>query len=721
MKKKIPLIIVIVALTFSATFLHAQHLFSVSQNDLSKENITLLKNQIINSEIIPLSLTKNNENKEVYPVAFSSVKNTKIIILNEQTGDHAVITPVATSLIEFQLAPFFIEELRQGALGNANYYLILETTNDFSVKNVASIPAIQSEVYIPQYFYGKKENVKKALPKDRQIVSIFKQRPHIISDFSDDIERQQYLAQLEEEMSYYVYMYQLSDGTLCTYDEYFNPDKEKKYRNVGGSLEFVLSGIMNETEYFATEYALELWGEQLASRVPVDISVDFLPLGDGVLGMTFFPQCFFDAATTTWYPAALWNQLEEYNASGMEDIKIIMNSKYRFYFGLDGSTDGRTDWVTVMIHEVAHGLGFGSQCHTDGSYFYGAHPVIYDRMLYQGLTGLCLTELTEPERAALIISNNLYAGRPGSNLLAAHNNIRVKMYAPTSYRPGSSAHHWDSNVNFPTFMKYAYERPLHTFNTRKIGLFLDLGWTRPVIEPNAVWVTFRANSGSGNMLPQQFLPEIAQKLKISPFSKRGYTFTGWNTLPDGTGDSYTDRELVTISDDLELYAQWEVNTYTLTFYAPGSVVSPTSKQVVYDAPIGEMPIPVRDGYEFDVWRIGVVSINEETAWNHVVDRTAVARWIPVVGINENVRVENLYPLQIIPNPAKNSIELRITNYELRVDRIEFYNVFGQLVKSVPFSGNVTEQGVSQNINISDLSAGMYVVKVGDQTAKLIVN
>jgi len=716
MKKISFFIIAIIALTLSATLLHAQHLFSVNYNDISKENVTQLKAQMINLDIADLSLTKNNENKEVYPVALSSVKNTKIIILNEQTGGHVTITPVKEYLTEFQLAPFFIEELRQAVLGDASRYLVVETTSDFSVKNVASVSIAKEGVYIPQYFYGKKENTKEALPKDRQIINIFKQKPHVTSDFSNNVD----IAQLEETMSYYVYMFKLPDGTLCTYDEHFNPDKEKNYRNVGEYLEFALSGIMNETQYFATEYALELWSEQLAGTVPVDISVDFLPLGDGILGMTYFPTCFFNTETTTWYPAALWNQMVGYNASGIEDIKIIMNSNYRFYFGLDGNTNGRTDWVTVMIHEATHGLGFGSQCHTDGNYFYGEHPVIYDRMLYQGLTGPCLTELTESERAALIISNNLYAGCPGSNLLTAHNGVRVKMYAPTTYRPGSTAHHWDSNVSFSTFMKYAYERPLHTFNTRKIGLFLDLGWTLPVVDPNAVWVTFHTNSGFGNMLPQQFLPDVAQKLKINPFTKRGHIFTGWNTLPDGTGISYTDRELITISNDIDLYAQWEAITYTLTFYPSGGTVTPISKQVIHDAPIGEIPIPVREGHKFEEWRIGIIPINEETIWTHVVNRTAVARWTPAVGIDDNAGIENFRPIQIIPNPANHTIELRITNYELRIDHIEFYNIFGQLVKSVPFTGKAGKEGVSQMINISDLSAGMYVVKAGEKAVKLMV-
>lgn len=45
---------------------------------------------------------------------------------------------------------------------------------------------------------------------------------------------------------------------------------------------------------------------------------------------------------------------------------------------------------------------------------------------------------------------------------------------------------------------------------------------------------------------------------ITPFAptKEGYTFSEWNTKPDGTGDSYAESENVVISSDTTLYAIW---------------------------------------------------------------------------------------------------------------------------------------------------------------------
>ncbi|MDR2973040.1 MAG: InlB B-repeat-containing protein [Bacteroidales bacterium] len=703
---------------FSSTSLQAQHLFAVNQNNLSQENRIQLLNQISNCEISTLQMVKNNENKNVFPVVFSSTQNTQIIILNELTGNSVVITPVNEAITEFQLTPFFIEELKQATLGEADRYLVVETTSDFSVKKVFSVYVSSDEPYIPRYFYGKKENVKEALPKDRQIIHIFKEKPQIISAFPNDPAQQSYIAQIEEEMSYYVYMYKLPDGTLCIYDEHFNPDNTKSSGSVGNYLEFELTGTLNDLQRSATEFGLELWSNELAGTVPVSINVDFYPLGAGIIGMSFRTQNFLDTETNTWYCSALWNQLVGYNATSMNDISILMSSNFNFYFGYDGVTS-KIDYVTIVIHEVTHGLGFYSMCDNYGTYSYTTEegywentdfPGIYDRMLYKGISGPCLTELNQNERAELMTSNNMYAAGP--NLLVANEGDRVKIFAPSTYMSGSSSHHWDNSVTFPTFMKFAYDYPLHTFNNRKIGIFMDLGWKIPDINPEAIWVYFFANGGEGYRPPQTFMPGIAQKLKINPFTNAGYSFSNWNTSSDGTGDSFYDRETITIYEDMNLFVKWKPNEYTLKFYADMGIVSPKSKQVTYGEPIGELPIPEKEGYTFKEWKIGPVVIDERTTWKYISDMTAMATWGKIQRVFEN---QNFVSVQVTPNPTNNYIEVSILNEELKINIVEFYNIVGQLVKTAPIKEKLSR------IDISDLKAGVYMVKVDKKIVKLVVN
>jgi len=414
-----------------------------------------------------------------------------------------------------------------------------------------------------------------------------------------------------------------------------------------------------------------------------------------------------------------------------------MNKNYNFYYGVDAKVpNNRYDYLTIMLHEVCHGLGFSAIIGQNGSYSYTPptgpqqstpYPGIYERQLFQGTDGPCLTELSQSQRAALLISNNLYAGAPGSHLLNANDGERIKMYAPTTYSSGSSTSHWDSSVTFPTFMKYSIgsgaSNALHTFNDKKISLMQDIGWVLPKLNPNAFSVTFHPNGSEGVIVPQQFLPGVTKKLKPNTFKKEGYSPYKWNTLPNGSGTNYDERQLVNLTGDIDLYALWQANEYTLQLNPSGGTVEYNSKKVVFDAPIGELPIPVREGYIFEEWRIGATPINKETIWKYPENRQASAKWRVDNSIEET---QNTTSLQIIPNPASHTIELRITNDALnqvqgRVDDIEFYNNLGQLVKNVPFEReNIKDGKTVQNINISDLSAGVYIVKAGESAVKLVV-
>jgi len=222
--KKSLLLAAIIGLTSSLAFSQMLPIFSVSQNDLPEEVVAQLSTEIAKVKVATLSLAKNNRDKDVYLVAFSSAIDTRIIIINEQTRNYIVITPVNTRLTEFQLSTFLIEELRQGALGDADRFLIVATTPDYSITNVAAVSTANGEVYIPRYYYGEKENIQEALPKDRIIVSIAKGKPRLMSAAPDDPEVQQRIEKLAEEMSYYVYRLKLPDGTSCIYDENFNPE-----------------------------------------------------------------------------------------------------------------------------------------------------------------------------------------------------------------------------------------------------------------------------------------------------------------------------------------------------------------------------------------------------------------------------------------------------------------------------------------------------------------
>ena len=480
--------------------MNSNHFFSVNYNDLSQDKSKLILTEVANRDSLTMSITTNREDKEVYFFPISSVQNTRIVILNEETGNSVVITPTESAPAQFELSLFFIEELKRSALGFADRYLVVETDSNFSVRNAASVSAATREVYIPRYFYGPKEDVKEALPKDRQIIHVFKEKPRLMPAFPDDPENLRFVSQLEEDMSYYVYMYQLPNGDLCIYDEHFNPDayqsavtKKVNSRSLG----FSLSGNLNSSQLTPTWYALNLWGAQITGSVTVDIYVTYVSLPSGTLGLSYRMPHYWSSSNQTWYVSSRGNQIAGYNVSSQRDILTQMNSNVSWFYGTSGSPAYyQYDWVTVMLHEVCHGLGFDTLLESDGSYVYTtdllgsagtSYPSIFDRQLFQGSSGYNLPSLNQSQRATLIISDNdLFAGSSGSYLVAANGGSRVLMYAPTTWNPNASVVHWDFGITFLSFMTPGLfiGTSIRTIDSRVVAIMRDMGWSIPPPPPS---------------------------------------------------------------------------------------------------------------------------------------------------------------------------------------------------------------------------------------------
>ena len=63
-------------------------------------------------------------------------------------------------------------------------------------------------------------------------------------------------------------------------------------------------------------------------------------------------------------------------------------------------------------------------------------------------------------------------------------------------------------------------------------------------------------------------------------TRKGYTFTEWNTEKDGSGTAYKSGD--TLSEGLTLYAQWEANTYKVHFNANGGTGTMEELEFTYN-------------------------------------------------------------------------------------------------------------------------------------------
>ena len=83
-------------------------------------------------------------------------------------------------------------------------------------------------------------------------------------------------------------------------------------------------------------------------------------------------------------------------------------------------------------------------------------------------------------------------------------------------------------------------------------------------ESTELTVTFEANGtaeypAEGTMAPQTVTAKKDTALNVNTFTREGFNFNGWNTVADGTGESYADGATVNLTEDTTFYAQWEDN------------------------------------------------------------------------------------------------------------------------------------------------------------------
>ncbi len=143
-----------------------------------------------------------------------------------------------------------------------------------------------------------------------------------------------------------------------------------------------------------------------------------------------------------------------------------------------------------------------------------------------------------------------------------------------------------------------------------------------------VTVTFDANGGqlstgtSGSV-------EIAAggTIAILPQPVRtGYAFVGWTTA-DGTAFDIT----TPVNESMTVIAQWRPIVYQISLDAQGGALAAdeASIEVTFDAPIGKLPVPTREGYEFLGWFTqpqGGDEVTAETMYRTAGPSTYYAQW-----------------------------------------------------------------------------------------------
>ena len=182
---------------------------------------------------------------------------------------------------------------------------------------------------------------------------------------------------------------------------------------------------LGQQRLIAFQHAADVWGATLSSTVPIRIGASFVPLSctesSAVLGSAGANEIWSDFTNAprpnTWYPSALASKLAGADVATPGEPHIIARFNSRlglfpdclpgpgFYLGLDNNAGEAIDLVTVLLHEMAHGLGF--QTFTDDET--GAEildiPSVWDHFLVDNRNEQLWVNMTPEQRVASAISN----------------------------------------------------------------------------------------------------------------------------------------------------------------------------------------------------------------------------------------------------------------------------------------------------------------------------
>ncbi|HKK43655.1 MAG TPA: T9SS type A sorting domain-containing protein [Bacteroidales bacterium] len=236
----------------------------------------------------------------------------------------------------------------------------------------------------------------------------------------------------------------------------------------------------------------------LESVLPADVKMTIVAnwakiASDGTLGQTavtgYVAGWGINALNPrAYYPVSLAEKIAGHtiNEDSVGDLVLTINSSIRWYLGTDGATPSNNyDLVTVVLHEVCHGLGFYDSMNSNGTVAWwgvNSFPMIYDTFL-EDQPGKKLTDTLaymnySQDLLTAITDDKVYFNGP---LLSTYTSgQRAKIYAPSTFDPGSSISHLDENttleVNALMTPFIDLGEAIHDPGNYTMSILDDLGW-----------------------------------------------------------------------------------------------------------------------------------------------------------------------------------------------------------------------------------------------------
>ena len=234
-------------------------------------------------------------------------------------------------------------------------------------------------------------------------------------------------------------------------------------------------------------------------------------------------------------------------------IRPIYTTNYSIIFDANGGTG------TMSVQKVQKGasLNLKSNAFTKDGYVFTGWNTRADGKgeLYMDNASILPKSnilLYAQWKSGIVISFDANGGQGSMSNQIFDNKIPGALNKNEFYRNGYDFIGWNTESD-GSGISYTDEQ-LITMFVGHITLYAQ--WER--IKYN---LSFDANGGEGTMAAQTFEAGVSQAIVSNTFTREGYDFIGWNTKADGSGTFYTNKQSITLTQDMTLYAQWFTPTY----------------------------------------------------------------------------------------------------------------------------------------------------------------
>lgn len=252
----------------------------------------------------------------------------------------------------------------------------------------------------------------------------------------------------------------------------------------------------------AFEYAVSIWENIIESPVPLYMQANWRSKNENVLGSCgsnhFYKNFKYAPHINRFYPGTVAEKItgKEITGEAEPDMTAEFNKSIKWYFGTDGKTpDSLYDFVSVVLHEIGHGLGltgFFSVSGDVGIYAYenpgeaSAYDLLVVNRQSQYLLDTLWYKFSSAKLKTALISNDLYAKSPVA--IANGDGSMPRLYVPSTWDGGSSIYHLN-DATYPagspnSLMTHAIGKgeAIHDPGPMAKGILDDIGWKSTYID-----------------------------------------------------------------------------------------------------------------------------------------------------------------------------------------------------------------------------------------------